>query len=1004
MAATDIQYGGLDPVLYTPDFSFLKYVLDKKTANYEKGLLSASSSYNSLKKKLTDPTNVEKTDKFLKDIQGQLQTIASSDFSLQQNVNYANSIFDLLATDKAINYDAYITKQNDEQNQIMNDWANSSDPEIRKRYNPDIQRWMNRDMEILRNGKGDLNNYKKIENRKALAYLDPQEILAKAAKDQGFQFKIDIPGQPYITTIEGGKTGVPSYIAFSQNVLNNDQAYIRQQKVLGQATSEDILDAYKKMPGFENKSDYEKYFDYAKQSRTVHKADQESYLKGLEQSLNKEDADLALYTNINQEALNKGKQDVESKNNGTEEAQKYLEMMTRISNRKLLKKELDERKVTFEQTFDTKDDDVFAKKVAKDPLKFFTNQVLEKDVKTFSNIKSASVVRKINPDRAYVSMENAKLHAMKNNWDMIDDMEDNYRDQEKINLKATEVKLKGQKTKVNDDGTTSIVEGEKSGITVGSASGTQLYMIQALNTMKEQIAIDRNTALQAMIGPTGALSSLTSMDLTNEEVGKIKQLYAKQLNSDDPTKPIVLTKEDKTLLTKFSTKLAAFVEKDGVKLNDIFPNDNFTVKEIPFIVKKAIANHIPRNMNEVAAKDAMKTYEDISQKFLDRNAAFKKAKESVISVYSDVTKHPEFNGMFVKRKDENGKEYSDLIGEEDIKKAFDKLLYNNSNPSIKKDIDLFAKAFVNNGLISKTTATVDEIFTTLYLNNGSGKKIEVSAGELPISYDNYNKLIKRINTEVPIPDYIDKQGMMLSNPRFLLTGKVSEKMAAELSDVTQTNSNIWEYKNGTATPEQVSTDDGTAEKIRGLMKDEKNIAGVTVYPASSFNNGGMAISVTLKDSGKADDKKQDWEGRTYYFPITMNKTTPEMLRIFAQVKDSGEFEQYKKEGKDYVYDIYQSMGIKYIVHPNMPGDTESIVEILHQPWDPIEKKYKPWEPIDPMNPTASFNTEVVSFPEMKQIIYKNNIYPHVQQYVKRLQDLEATKKTSKPFDLKSLLN
>jgi hypothetical protein len=310
---------------------------------------------------------------------------------------------------------------------------------------------MNRDIEILRNGKGDLNNYKKIENRKALAYLDPQEILAKAAKDQGFQFKIDIPGQPYITTIEGGKTGVPSYIAFSQNVLNNDQAYKRQQKVLGQAVSEDILDAYKKMPGFENKSDYEKYFDYAKQSRTVHKADQESYLKGLEQSLNKEDADLALYTNINQEALNKGKQDVESKNNGTEEAQKYLEMMTRISNRKLLKKELDERKVTFEQTFDTKDDDVFAKKVAEDPLKFFTNQVLEKDVQTFSNIKSASVVRKINPDRAYVSMENAKLHAMKNSWDMIDDMEDNYRDQEKINLKSTEVKLKGQKTKVNDD-------------------------------------------------------------------------------------------------------------------------------------------------------------------------------------------------------------------------------------------------------------------------------------------------------------------------------------------------------------------------------------------------------------------------------------------------------------------------------------------------------------------------------------------------------------------------
>ena len=1013
MAATDIQYGGLDPVLYTPDFSFLKYVLDKNTANYEKGLQAASSSYNNLKRKLTDPTLVNKRDQYLKDIEGQLQTIGSSDFSLQQNVNYANSIFEPLATDKAILFDAYITKQNDEQNQIMNDWANSSDPEIRKRYNPDIQRWMNRDIEILRNGKGDLNNYKKIENRKALAYLDPQEILAKAAKDQGFQFKIDIPGQPYITTIEGGKTGVPSYIAFSQNVLNNDQAYKRQQKVLGQATSEDILDAYKKMPGFENKSDYEKYFDYAKQSRTVHKTNQESYLKGLEQSLNKEDADLALYTNINQEALNKGKQDVESKNNGTEEAQKYLEMMTRISNRKLLKKELDERKVTFEQTFDTKDDDVFAKEVAKDPLKFFTNQVLEKDVQTFSNIKSASVVRKINPDRAYVSMENAKLYAMKNNWDMIDDMEDNYRDQEKINLKSTEVKLKGQKTKVNEDGTTSVVEGEKSGVTFGSASATQLSLFNSMNAMKEQLIIDKNAALQAMIGPTGALSSLTSMDLTNEEVGKIKQLYAKQLNSDDPTKPIVLTKEDKTLLTKFSTKLAAFVEKDGVKLDDIIPNDNFTVKEIPFIVKKALANHIPRNMNEVAAIDAIKTYEDISQKFLDRNNIFKTIKSVVNKTFSY---KQEYKNMF--KKDEQGN--LNLISTDDIEKEMPSLVLMNAGNKVSLSKKQLADLFIQGKLNQTQSGDFiynDEIYGIESFNGVNGMLASTRAWndiyntKLTEKYGTsaqFADKLKKINEEVynNIPEYKDKIGMMLSSPRVILTGKTAEGIARELGDPSLTNANIWEYKDGSPTPEQVETDVNSQQKIRDAMKDEKNIASVTVFPVSSFNNGGMAVSVTFKDTGKTDDKKQIWEGRSLYFPINLNKTTPEMLRMFAKVKESGEFEQYKKEGKDYVYDVYQSMGIKYIVHPNMPGDTESIVEILHQPWDPIEKKYKPWEPIDPMNPTASFNTEVVSFPEMKQIIYKNNIYPHVQQYIKRLQDLEATKKTtnSTPFDLKSLLN
>ena len=60
MAATDIQYGGLDPVLYTPDFTFLRYVLDKKTALYEQGLKSVSSAYNNLKKETTDPENAKK--------------------------------------------------------------------------------------------------------------------------------------------------------------------------------------------------------------------------------------------------------------------------------------------------------------------------------------------------------------------------------------------------------------------------------------------------------------------------------------------------------------------------------------------------------------------------------------------------------------------------------------------------------------------------------------------------------------------------------------------------------------------------------------------------------------------------------------------------------------------------------------------------------------------------------------------------------------------------------
>jgi hypothetical protein len=210
MAATDIQYGGLDPVLYTPDFTFLKYVLNKKTSLYEQGLKSASSSFNNLKKETTDPVNAQKRDQYIKDAQEQLQKIASSDLSLQQNVNYANSIFDPIANDKAFVYDAYHTKRIKNELAKEDAWMNSEDPEQRKKYNAEIKEWVNRDLESLRNGKGDIANYK-VQGRSAQAYVDAQDILAEEAKRQGFKMKVDELGQPYIVTVEGGPQFAPQY-------------------------------------------------------------------------------------------------------------------------------------------------------------------------------------------------------------------------------------------------------------------------------------------------------------------------------------------------------------------------------------------------------------------------------------------------------------------------------------------------------------------------------------------------------------------------------------------------------------------------------------------------------------------------------------------------------------------------------------------------------------------------------------------------------------------------
>jgi len=1013
MAAIDVIYNTESPVLFTPDYSFLRYALDKKQARYDQGLEAVSKAYNNLKRDLTDPVLRERRDQFLKDAQGQLQKIASSDLSLSENIYAANNVFDPLATNPAFLIDAYTTKRVNEANETMNMWANSSDPELRKRYSSEVQRWVNRDLDVLREGKGDVNNYKKIQNRQAFALLDPQDILNDAAKDSGFQFKIDTAGQPYIVTTEGGKAGVPSYQEFSKAVLGSNQAYQRQLQVLGEARSEDVLDLYKNKPEWQGKTNQEKFIDYGITTRETHRKNQQIYLDGLEKSLNKEDADIRAYFNANQDVLKQGQNDIASGNNGTPAAQTFTEFQTRASNRNSLKTQLGERKSLFDQTYGSNapDDLTFANNFAKNPKKFFSDQQFENDVQTFTNIKAASVVRKITPDSAYVNLETAKLTAMKNTWNMIDDMQDNLTDQQKLDLQEAKLAMQGKKLEKNADGTTTVVEGKGAEITVGSASATHLYMINALQKLKERVTIAKNNTIQNMTGATGALSILSSFGLSNEEVAKIKSLYLNQLNAPDPTKSIGLTADDKKTLQNFYSKAIAFAKNAGIDF-DQNAYTQLTVRDIPFILQKAMAGYTPKNMNEVSAMRAMEDYNKNSDVVYQTGAALEKGRQAVVAEYSNSKTHPEFEGMFVTK---NGS--TKLLEEEDIKDAY--------RPYIKDKnlLNKIATQYLDGTLkyqVNYSTGKGDDqnwlIRTLAYIPQGSNVKIPESLtitvddktfliptpnAKLPlqVSPAQYKKLINKINTEIPVPDYVNEQGNMMSNPRFLLTGKTAAKLALELSDSTQSNANIFEYSEGTAEATQV---EGNQTDIREAMKDNKNIAGVTVYSASPLNKAGMAVAVTMTDS--KSDKKQPWEGRTFYFPININETSPEILRIFGQVNEVSEFEQYKKEGKDLVINTFQGTGIKAVIHPNMAGDNTGTIEIMHKPWDPKTKTYGDWEPIDPMNPSVVFDLSQVTFPEIKENIYQKVIYPYVQQFIVHQKEKAAsTAVANKPLSLESFL-
>jgi hypothetical protein len=88
----------------------------------------------------------------------------------------------------------------------------------------------------------------------------------------------------------------------------------------------------------------------------------------------------------------------------------------------------------------------------------------------------------------------------------------------------------------------------------------------------------------------------------------------------------------------------------------------------------------------------------------------------------------------------------------------------------------------------------------------------------------------------------------------------------------------------------------------------------------------------------------------------------------------------------------------------MAGDNRATVEVMHKPWNPATKSYGDWEPIDPMNPSTTFSLDQISFPEMKENLYQQIIYPHVEQYIRRKKEtLVSTGLTDKPLTLESLL-
>jgi hypothetical protein len=96
---------------FTPNFDFYNQALQIKHAQYQQGYKKLSGLYNTLlNSPMTRDENLERRDKYFKDIEGEIKKISGLDLSLPQNVSAAGEIFKPFYEDQDIKNDMYVTK------------------------------------------------------------------------------------------------------------------------------------------------------------------------------------------------------------------------------------------------------------------------------------------------------------------------------------------------------------------------------------------------------------------------------------------------------------------------------------------------------------------------------------------------------------------------------------------------------------------------------------------------------------------------------------------------------------------------------------------------------------------------------------------------------------------------------------------------------------------------------------------------------------------------------
>jgi len=207
-----------------PNLAFDAQILQTKQAKYDANHKKVSELYGSLlNSAMTRTDNIQARDEFFKIINDDIQRMGSMDFSLDQNVDAAASVFQSIYNNKNIVKDMVWTRDFNDQVQRGEGFKNCLDPD-----KCGGQWWEEGDKFLA---------YKRLEFKNASAaeamgmdtpqYVPYNNVAAKAikiAKDAGLSMKYDQVKGNYIYTTKNGEQLVsPLTQLFNQTIGQNPQ-------------------------------------------------------------------------------------------------------------------------------------------------------------------------------------------------------------------------------------------------------------------------------------------------------------------------------------------------------------------------------------------------------------------------------------------------------------------------------------------------------------------------------------------------------------------------------------------------------------------------------------------------------------------------------------------------------------------------------------------------------------------------------------------------------------